>query len=175
LTTTQISIWVGAAVLLFWTVGAYNRLVRLRNTIARRFGPVDDQFRQRQTLLLQLCDALVPLLGDEPQHGDALRAACQQAEGAHVRARAHPGVAAVANSLRMAEEILADTRSRLPAVLMTDPALGELGSALAASDATLAFARRQFNDAAAEYNHAVRQFPTWLIASLFRFSPAGTL
>ena len=174
--TNQLAIAAGAAVLLFWTVGAYNRLVRLRHAIGRGFGPVDAQFKQRQALLVALCDALGALLADDPpQLLDALRAACQQAETAHARARAHPGAVAATASQRLAEDILADTRSRLPAEATGHPDLADISTRLAASDATLAFARQQFNDAVKEYNHAVRQFPTWLIAWLFSFRTAALL
>jgi LemA protein len=174
--TNQLAIAAGAAVLLFWTVGAYNRLVRLRHAIGRGFAPVDEQFQLRQTLLVAQCDALGALLTDDPpQLLDALRAACQQAETAHARARAHPGAAAATASLRLAEDILADTRSRLPAEVTGHPDLADIGTRLTASDTTLAFARKQFNDTVKEYNHAVRQFPTWLIAWLFSFRTAALL
>ena len=39
----------------------------------------------------------------------------------------------------------------------------------------LAFARRQFNEAALAYNRAVSQFPTWVLSGLFGFRKAGTL
>ena len=173
--STEITIGIAAAVLLFWTVGAYNRLVRLRHLLVRAFGPVDEQFRQRQGLLQALCDALAaPPAEPEPQL-EALRAACLQADSAHARARTHPGSAKAIASLRLAEEILADTRARVATVATEAPALAELASRLAASDATLAFARRQFNDAVDGYNHAVRQFPTWLIAGLFSFRTAAPL
>ena len=47
--------------------------------------------------------------------------------------------------------------------------------ALAEGDTTLAFARRQFNEAVQHYNHAVGQFPTWVIAGMFGFRAASTL
>ena len=50
-----------------------------------------------------------------------------------------------------------------------------LGEELAAADSTLGFARRQFNEATQNYNDALDQFPTWVIAGLFRFRGAGTL
>ena len=50
MTTPQLIGAVLAAVLLFWTVGAYNRLVRLRGAIVRQFAPVDAQFRARHAL-----------------------------------------------------------------------------------------------------------------------------
>jgi LemA protein len=174
--TTELAIAAGVAVLLFWTIGAYNRLVRLRNAIGRGFAPVDEQFKLRQGLLAAQCDALGALLADDPpQLLDALRAACQQADTAHARARSHPGAAAATASLRLAEDILADTRSRLPAEATGHPDLADISTRLTASDTTLAFARRQFNDTVKEYNHAVRQFPTWLIAWLFSFRTAALL
>ena len=173
--TTQLAVAAGAAVLLFWSVGAYNRLVRLRHAIGRSFAPVDAQFKQRQVLLAEQCDALAAALADQVPLLDALRAACQQADTAHARARAQPGAAVATASLRLAEDILADTRSRLPAEATGHPDLADITTRLAASDATLAFARQQFNNTVKEYNHAVRQFPTWLMAWLFSFRTAALL
>ena len=82
MTTTQIICSVLAAVLLFWAVGAYNRLVRLRGAIVRQFAPVDEQFRARHALLLQLTDALAPVIANAAPRIEALRAACLQAEAA---------------------------------------------------------------------------------------------
>eukprot|EP01041_Mallomonas_annulata_P036229 gene36229-59288_t len=46
------------AVLVFWAVGAYNRLIGLRNDIAARFVPVDTQLQLRHGLLRQRGRAL---------------------------------------------------------------------------------------------------------------------
>ena len=51
MTSAQITSSVVAAVLVFWAVGAYNRLVSLRNEIARSFTPVEAQMRVRHGLL----------------------------------------------------------------------------------------------------------------------------
>lgn len=162
------------AVLLFWAVGAYNRLVSLRGELLRCFVPVDEQFRARHALLLRWADApgRAPSDADGDANAalDALRTACTQAEAACGHARSRPADADALTSLRLAEEILAQSRARLPAT--GDEALA---SALNDGDTTLAFARRQFNDAADNYNRAVSQFPTWLIAGLFGFRKAGTL
>jgi LemA protein len=162
---------IGAAVLLFWSVGAFNRLVALRGAIVRGFAPVDEQFRLRHALLLRQAEALAHT---DPTQAQALLAACAQALAACDHARAHPGAAGAITSLRLAEEVLAETRQRIPS-----PPSGAEAAALtaevAASDTTLAFACRQFNERVSRYNSAVRQFPTWLLAGLFRFRPAGTL
>ncbi len=173
--TTQLVFWAAAAVLLFWAVGAYNRLVGLRNALVRSFVPVHEQFHHRHALLLRLADVLAVHLVDAPVPVEALRAACAQAEAACQRARGRPGAPGVITSLRLAEDILGDARQRLPAQALADPSLTELSAELTAGDNTLAFARRQFNDSVNEYNNAVHQFPTRMIAGLFRFGRAGTL
>ena len=175
MTTLQIVGSVVAAALLFWVVGAYNRLVLLRGAIVRRFVPVDEQFRQRHALLLQQIEALAPVLANAAPRLDALRAACQQLEAACAHAKVRPGAIGAITSLRLADEILGETRTRLPVQGAPGIDLASLNAQLAASDAMLSFARRQFNDAVAAYNHAVQQFPTVLIVGLFGFRSAGAL
>jgi LemA protein len=175
MSTPQIAWSVVAAALLFWIVGAYNRLVLLRGAIARQFAPVHEQFRQRRALLIQQLDALAPVLLNATPRLDALRAACQLVEAACTRATVRPSAADAVTSLRLADNILAEARARLPVQAVAGIDLTELNARLGASDATLAFARRQFNDAVRAYNHAMQQFPTVLIVGLFGFRSAGTL
>ena len=175
MTTAQIIVAVLAAVLLFWAVGAYNRLVRLRSTIVRQFAPVDAQFRARHALLLQLTDALAPVLVNAAPRIEALRAACGQVEAACAHARLRPGATGTITSLRLADDILTESRARLPMQSVPGSELAALNAKLQASDTALAFARRQFDAAVVEYNDAVRQFPTLLLVGLFGFRAAATL
>jgi LemA protein len=123
---------------------------------------------------MRQADLLEPHAVADPQPLEAFRAACAQAEAACSRARLRPVAAGLVTSLRLAEDILADARRRLPEAA-GDADLAALAGELNASDSTFAFARRQFNEQVEAYNRAVRQFPTWLIAGLFRFRRAGTL
>ena len=175
MSSLQISVWIVAAVLLFWTVGAYNRLVGLRNAIVRSFAPVDEQFIARLGLLQRQVEAVGEVLVHAAERLDALRAACLQAETARAHAKAHPGAPGAIRSLRLADDILAKARGRLPVQAVGGVDLSELSARLAATDTALAFAQRQFNAAVLEYNGAVRQIPTRLIAAVFGFAPAGTL
>ena len=175
MTPGQIAGALCAAVLLFWAVGAYNRLVRLRGAIVRAFAPVDEQFRQRHALLLQLLDALAAVLVNAAPRLDALRAACGQLDTACATARQRPGAAGAITSLRLADAILDEARARLPVPSAPGSELAGLAAQLQASDATLAFARRQFDAAVIEYNRAVRQFPTVLLVGLFGFRGSATL
>ena len=174
MTTTQVIVGV-IAVLLFWTVGAYNRLVRLRGAIVRQFVPVDEQFQRRHALLLQLLDALAPVLANAAPRIAGLRAACQQVEAAFAHAKVRPGAAGAVTSLRLADAILAEARARLPVPSAPGSELAGLNARLIESDVALAFTRRQFDAAVLDYNRAVKQFPTVLLVGLFGFRSAATL
>jgi LemA protein len=173
--------WAIAAVLLFWAVGAYNRLVSLRNDISRAFVPIDAQMRQRHLLLEQWVDSLRPWIAHNPQALDSVIAACGQLQAACDVARSRPSAARPMASLRLAEETLAEARARLRSELPARPEMLAgvgvtlLGEELAAADSTLEFARRQFNEATQSYNDSLDHFPTWVIAGLFGFRGAGTL
>ena len=175
MTTAQIVGCVIAAMLLFWIVGAYNRLVRLRGALVRQFAPVAEQFGQRHALLLRLLDALAPVLANAAPRIDSLRAACQQVEAACAHAKLRPGATGAITSLRLSDGILGEARARLPVQSAAGSELAALNAQLQASDAALAFARRQFDEAVAEYNRAVKQFPTLLLVGLFGFRTAATL
>ena len=173
MTTTEATLAGVSAVVVFWIVGAYNRLVRLRNDLVARFVAVDVRYRQRHVLLHIQLDLLSTALASAGPRLEALRAACRQADAAREHARVRPGAARAVDSLRVAEGILADARSRLPVQSVAGADLPELNQRLAVSDTALAFARSEFNAAVAAYNHAVRQFPTVLVAQLFGFRAAA--
>ncbi len=178
MSSAQITVVALAAVLLFWAVGAYNRLMELRNHILRGFAPLDQQLGLRHALLQRQIDALEPLLPEHFETLAALRAACVQAQAAASLARSRPGASGAVNSLRLAEDILVTARAKLPPMAPQDPALPDLvdlDQRIAAADAALQFARDRFNDAVMEYNRAVQQFPTRLLAGLFGFGLAGAL
>ena len=188
----QISFWVFVAVLVFWAVGAYNRLVRLRAAIKQAFTATESQIRQRDALLAQWAEAsrAQAQATGESHAADAVLAACAQVLAASDHARAWPSGARAIAGLRLAEEVLGDARARLDTELaamaplvpmspmsLTRPVIAPTpqAEALAAVDASLGFARHQYNDAAQTYNDAVAQFPTWVIAGVFGFRAAGAL
>lgn len=175
MTTTQGTVTAIAAVVVFWIVGAYNRLVSLRSDLVARFGAVDERLRQRHAQLERQLELLSTALAAAAPRLDALRAACRQADAAREHARARPAAASAVTSLRVADDILTDARSRLPVQSVAGADLAGLNSHLATSDAALSFARAEFNAAVAAYNEAVRQFPTLLVARLFNFPAAAAL
>lgn len=175
MTTTEATLAAAFAILAFWIVGAYNRIVRLRNDLVARFVAVDHEYRERQSLIERQLEVLVAVLAAAAPRVEALRAACRQANAARERARIRPGAATAVTSLRVAEQIVADARAHLPVPSTAGPDLPDLVARLSRSDSALAFARREFNAAVSAYNAAVRQFPTVLVARLFSFREAAAL
>jgi LemA protein len=178
--------WITAALLLFWAVGAYNRLVRLRAGIKQSFASVEAHFRQRDALLAQWLDTCSAAWNEPPSaqalHSvEGVRGACVQVIAAVDHARAAPSGSQAIASLRLAEEVLIGARGRLSTELASQArSQGTWDTvmqtdALAAVDGSLGFARGQFNEAVQAYNDAATQFPTWVIAGVFGFRAAGVL
>ena len=173
MSTSKLVAAIAAAVLLFWVVGAYNRLTRLRGALVQGFAPLDVQLVTRQAALIQLLDTLEPLLPHAAERLQVLRSACLQFEAARLAAHRRPSDAGLLQSLRLADEILVDARARFPVQGVAGVDLGELNASLSATDAALAFARAQFNAAVLEYNRSMTQFPTMILVGLFGLRLAG--
>ena len=98
MSTSRIVFAALSALLLFWGVGAYNRLVSLRSAVTAAWAPIDAQLRRRQALAFDLATALaeLPAMSDEVGRStlQTVVAATRQAQAAadHARcARAAPG------------------------------------------------------------------------------------
>jgi LemA protein len=181
MSTDQLLLLAGAALLVFWMLGAHNRLVALRNDISAAGAQVDEPLQRRGAALVPLVLALRTHLPDEQSALDTALAAQVQLQSAADALRARPAQAPRAAALAGAEATLHAALSRLLALVEQRGDLAgadDLAAHLAAlRDATqrLGFARQMFNDAVRRYNEAAHQFPTRLLSSLFGFGAAGTL
>jgi LemA protein len=179
--TTSIVSWIVLAVLLFWGVGAYNRLVRLRNVIGNSFAQIDVQLKRRYDLIPNLVEVARKYAAHERETLEAVTAARNQAKAAADAARARPGAAGAVTSLAMAEQVLGGAMTKLMALveaypeLKADQTLRELAEELTSTENKVAFSRQLFNDATLDYNNAAQQFPTSLMASMFGFREAAML
>ena len=170
-----------AALLVFWAVGAYNRLVRLKNTIANAFGQIDVQLKRRYDLIPNLVDAARKYLQHEQATLESVIAARNQARSASERVASRPGKADAIIALAAAEQTLDSSLGRLFALaeaypdLKADQTIRELSEELTSTENKVGFARQAYNDAVLDYNNAQGQFPALLVARLFGFSPSAML
>lgn len=170
-----------AVLVLFWLVGAYNRLVRLRNAIANAFGQIDVQLKRRYDLIPNLVEVARKYLAHEAQTLEAVIAARNQAQGAEKAAAASPLDPKVVGLLANAEQALGGAMGRLFAVaesypdLKADQTMRELSEELTSTENRVSFARQAYNDHVLEFNNAAAQFPTLIVARLFGFQTLGML
>lgn len=181
MSTQSLVLMVVFALLLFWAVGAYNRLVRLKNTIANAFGQIDVQLKRRYDLIPNLVEAAKKYLLHERETLEAVIAARNEARSASDAARSHPTRAPEVLALAAAEEALSGSLGRLFALaeaypeLKADDSIRELSEELTSTENKVAFARQAYNDAVLDYNNAQAQFPALLIARLFGFAASAML
>ena len=181
MTSTQLISIAILAILVFWAVGAYNRLVRLKNTIANAFGQIDVQLKRRYDLIPNLVEAAKKYLSHERETLEAVITARNQDKSASDAARSRPANALAVTTLAVAEQALSNSLGNLFALneaypeLKADATIRELSEELTSTENKVTFARQAFNDAVLDYNNAQGQFPAVLVAKLFSFAPSAML
>ena len=181
--TSSFMPWGIAAFTLFWAVGAYNRLVRLRSNANTAFAALEAELA-RQVKLVQEC---IPPEEEQAQSqftgGSAfwggLQGATAQLSATLASARARPLDPDRIAALAAAQEVLTmawDRAERDDAHDLAGPRLPAnfSGERQQLVRMTLA-ATEHFNQAVHRYNEAIAQFPAALLAWLFGFHPARGL
>ncbi len=169
------------AVTLVWAVGAYNRLVRLRNDIANAFALIDVQLKRRHDLIPNLVEVARKYMEHERDTLERVTAARAQTMAAGDLARNKPLAMSAIKSLTMAEDSLASALGRFQVVaeaypeLKADAQMRDLSEELTHTENKVAFSRQYFNDATLLYNNAAQAFPTRIVSGLFGFRSATML
>src|SRR3569832_2488977 len=89
--TALIILAVAALLVVFWAVGAYNRLVSLRNRFRNAFAQIDVQLKRRHDLIPNLVETAKAYIKHERETLEAVIAARNQAITANAAAAADPG------------------------------------------------------------------------------------
>lgn len=198
-------LWGAMALLLFWFVGAHNRLVRLRSVAVQAYGALDALI-VRQIHYVQSQAAQQRSGNDGEGDGRAADWASLQAanaqllavlDGTRPRPLEPPAIAALGTALHVMldawqrlhpDSVLAfasdGTLSR-PVPLSPQTGPPTAATVAAAPEATplgwpeptalIEIARAQFNQAVLQYNAAIAQFPAVLLAWIFRWRAAALL
>ncbi len=178
--------WLLPAVMVFWAVGSYNRLVRLRGQVIAAFAVLEPAIAKQ----IALAQSSLP---EQSIHGQtrpgnlgddldtlwlALRAATGQFSAALSALRPRPLDAQNAAAVTAAWAVLEMAWGRLQneAYDLAGPALPEtLGTQWNTLASQLMPLRQQFNEAVVRYNTAITQFPAALLAWTFNFQSARSL
>ncbi len=166
------------AALALYVVGAYNKLVTLRNRYKNAFAQIDVQLKRRYDLIPNLVETAKGYLKHERGTLEAVINARNIASAANARAAQNPGDAAAMKELSGAESALTGVLSRLFALAEAYPDLKanqtmlQLMEELTSTENKVSFARQAYNDAVMTYNTQREVFPTNIVAGVFNFGPA---
>jgi LemA protein len=166
MSTTWIVVIVVAIGLVF-LVTIYNRLVALRQSYKNAYADIDVQMKQRHDLIPNLVETVKGYAA----HESGVLEKVTEARSAAMRA-------GTVQEKGQAESMLSAALGRVFAVAEAYPQLKandnfrQLQSELEEIENKIAAARRFYNNAVAEYNTHIQQFPAALIAGATGFTPA---
>ncbi|HTG84919.1 MAG TPA: LemA family protein [Gemmatimonadales bacterium] len=153
--------------IVLWIIGAYNKLISLKNQVVNAWKQIDVQLKRRHDLIPNLVNTVKGAMDFERSTLEAVIAARNKAVGA-------TGVAQVAK----AEGELSQALGRFFALSENYPQLKatenvkQLQEELTSTENKIGFARQLYNDVATEFNTKQMQFPTNLVAGLAKAEPA---
>lgn len=169
------------AVIVFWVIQIYNRLVNLRNRVRNAFSQIDVQLTRRYDLIPNLVEAVKGYMSHERDTLEAVIQARNSAVGAQKKAASDPTDGDAIKALAAAETMLGGTLGRLFALAEAYPDLKasenmmQFQEELGSTENKVAFARQAFNDSVMSYNSACENFPNNTIAGMFSFKLAEFL
>lgn len=155
------------ALIALYAVFAYNRLVALRQAWKQAFSDIDVQLKQRHDLIPNLVETVKGYAAHESgvfTKVTEARANAMRATGVAEKGAAEAALSgALGNLLAVAENY---------PQLKANENFRQLQDELTDVENKIAAARRFLNNAVAEYNTSVQQFPAALFAGAFGFTTA---
>jgi len=162
--------------LVFWFIGGYNGLVRLRNRYRNAFAQIDVQLKRRHDLIPNLVETAKGFMKHERETLEAVIQARNTAASA--REGLNPDDAGQMQGLMAAEAGLGSMLGKLFALseaypdLKSNQNMMQLSEELTTTENKVSFARQAYNDAVMLYNTKTETIPTNIIAGMFNFQQA---
>ncbi|MCS7168857.1 MAG: LemA family protein [Gemmatales bacterium] len=158
-------IGIGAIVLVvLYVISIYNGLVHRQTEAENAWSQIDVQLKRRHDLIPNLVETVKGYAAHEKETLERVI----QARNAAVNARGVAQLAEAENALTAALRQLMVVVEAYPD-LKANENFRALQEELTSTENRISFARQHYNDVVAQYNIALRRFPSNIIASMFRF------
>ena len=165
-----------AVLIIFWLIGGYNGLVKLRNRYRNGFAQIDVQLKRRHDLIPNLVETAKGFMKHERETHEAVIQARNTASSA--RQGMSPDDAGQMKNLMAAEAGLGSMLGKFFALseaypdLKSNQNMMQLSEELTSTENKVSFARQAYNDAVTSYNTKTETVPTNFIANMFNFKQA---
>jgi LemA protein len=154
-------------IIVFWVIGMYNGLVRLRNQVKNAWSQIDVQLKRRHDLIPNLVETAKGYMKHERETLESI-----------TQARSHAVEASGVANQAKAEGELSNALSRFMLVVENYPDLKAsqnflaLQEELSSTENKVGFSRQFYNDQVQSFNTRIESFPTNIMAGMFNFKQA---
>ena len=142
----------------------YNNLIGLRNRVQNSYAQIDVQLKRRNDLIPNL----VETVKGYASHEKGVLEEVTQARTGVMNATTIEETSAADNQLTGALKTLFAVAENYPD-LKANSKIQQLQNELSDTEDKIAYARQFYNDVVLKYNNACQQFPSSMLAKLFRF------
>ena len=161
------------AVIALWSISAYNGMVGMDEGVQGKWADVETQYQRRSDLIPNLVNTVKGYAAHEKE---TLAAVVQaRSEATSVKIDPTNMTAEQIAQYQQAQNGVSSALGKLLVVVEKYPDLKanqnflELQAQLEGTENRITVARRNFNEAAKEYNTAIRKFPKNILAGMFGF------
>ena len=148
----------------FYVIGLYNGLIRLRNQVQNAWSQIDVQLKRRHDLIPNLIETVRGYMKHERETLESVtkaRADAMSAQTVGDKSKAEGILGGALGQLRVAVEAYPDLKANQNFLSLQEE--------LSSTENKISFSRQNYNDQVLFYNNKIQMFPSNIVAGMFNF------